>query len=344
MSKNATETTYKTFTVTEDGRTVTYKRTEKGYCTRDGRRISAKAFAEAEDLRDGELLDQIEDDLAWVDETIAKVRAAETADPDPDPEPRTLTPDEMEELYGLRSEKAWSWYELARRYGVTERAVREAFDFVRKLDDEAAEVTVGAADPVGNTEETFEAEPVPDRPEFDIPGVRKDQASVGYVDGHEYVHDWFGRRYFRDGEEISKFEYDHEVHGDAEPRRVTKGAAKRVRRPKDVAGTYETSEGTVTLTAKQLDFMRELGKLSEDDLLGSVRGGVWCDVLCDQIGGQFAGRPMSVGAMISTVCEKGLGERSKERREDGAGTGRGKTVTVFRLTKKGEEVWEDMGL
>lgn len=336
MSNTKNVTVAETFTITEGGVTTTYRRTEKGYCTRDGKRISAEAFRAAEDLRDLELLDQIEDNLAWADATIAKVKEAEGGSDD-----RALTPDEMEELFDLRSDKLWSWYELAQRYGVTERAVREAFDFVRKLDDEAVEVTADEVGPTeGTTEEVYSDEAVPAKPEFEIQGVNKKQASVGHRNGHEYVHDWFGKRYFRDGEEITKFEYEHEVYG-AEAPKAAKPKAKRQRRPKDVAGTYETAEGTVTLTAKQADFLREVGKLSEDELLGNVHGGVWCDILCDQIGGQFAGKPMSVGAMLSTICEKGLGERSKERREDGS---RGKMVTVFRLTEKGETVWEAMGL
>lgn len=269
MSNTKNVIVAETFTITEGGVTTTYRRTEKGYCTRDGKRISAKAFRAAEDLRDLELLDQIEDNLAWADATIAKVKEAE-----------------------------------------------------------------------GTTEEVYADEAVPAKPEFEIQGVNKRQASVGHRNGHEYVHDWFGKRYFRDGEEITKFEYEHEVYGDEAPK-ASKPKAKRPRRPKDVAGTYETSDGTVTLTAKQADFLREVGKLSEDELLGNVHGGVWCDILCDQIGGQFAGKPMSVGAMLSTICEKGLGERHKERRDGGS---RGKTVTVFRLTEKGEAVWEAMGL
>ena len=52
----------------------------------------------------------------------------------------------------------------------------------------------------------------------------------------------------------------------------------RKRRPKDVAAEFETTEGAVTLTAKQLDFLREVAKLGEDDLLGSLVTGCWCDV------------------------------------------------------------------
>ena len=327
MSKNTT----KTFTVTDELGTFTFKRTEKGYCTMNGKRVSAKVFEQAERLYEEKLVAEIDANVEAAKETAAKA-----SDHD-------LTAEEMEELFDLRVNKLWSWYELAQKYGITERRAREVYKSVLKADegvedqDVAVEVTAEVPEPVtGNTEEVYADEPVPVRPEFDIPGVNKDQASVGYRDGHEYVHDWFGKRYFRDGEEITKFEFEHEVHG-AEERKETKPKPKGTRKSKDVAFELDG----ITLTAKQLDFLREVGEMSEDQLLGNVRSGVWCDILCDQIGGQFAGRPMSVGAMISTVCEKGLGVRHKERRDNG---GRGKMVTVFRLTDDGVKVWEELGL
>jgi len=169
----------------------------------------------------------------------------------------------------------------------------------------------------------------------EIPGVRKDLNPTAVIGGHEYVHDWSGRAYYRDGEKITRAQFEAETGGDPE---AAKSLTARKRRPKDVAGEFETSEGTVTLTAKQLDFLREVAQLSEDDLLGSFVTGCWCDVLCDAVGGQFAGKPMTVGAMLSTLCEKGLGERHKEdRSSSGART---RKVTAFCLTPKGREVWD----
>ena len=77
------------------------------------------------------------------------------------------------------------------------------------------------------------------------------------------MKDWASRKHYRDGEAISKRQWEREVFGEG----ATKPARKR--RPKDVAGEFETTEGAVTLTAKQLDFLREVAKLGEDDLLGS---------------------------------------------------------------------------
>lgn len=170
----------------------------------------------------------------------------------------------------------------------------------------------------------------------EIEGVREDTNPTFDVDGHHYVKDWTNRKHYRDGEAISKRQWEREVFGED----ALKPARKR--RPKDVAGEFETSEGTVTLTAKQADFLRELGAAGQDGTLGDAESGWWTDCICDGIGGQFAGRPMAVGAMISTLCEKGLGERSKEDRSSvGART---RKVTAFSLTPKGREVWSAMGL
>lgn len=177
-------------------------------------------------------------------------------------------------------------------------------------------------------ERDFEARKAAMAEPVEIPGVRKDLNPTATINGHEYVHDWAGRAYYRDGERITRAQFEAETGGEEEAKALT----ARPRRPKDVA--FE-ADG-VTLTAKQLDFLRELAALSEDDLLGNPESGVWCDILCDAIGGQFRGKPMTVGAMLSTICEKGLGERHKEKRS--AGT-RQRTVTVFCFTEAGLAVF-----
>ena len=107
--------------------------------------------------------------------------------------------------------------------------------------------------------------------------------------------------------------------------------AKKTRRSKDVA--YEGNG--VTLTTKQVDFIRHLpDTYFWEDGLDSV---IWVDVLCDDIGGQFAGKPMTVGAMISTLCEKGIGERATNRRDN-------RKCISFALTSLGQIVADELGL
>lgn len=91
----------------------------------------------------------------------------------------------------------------------------------------------------------------------------------------------------------------------------------------------------VTLTEKQVDFIRHLPDTCFwQDGVESV---IWIDCLCDDIKGQFAGKPMTVGAMISTLCEKDLGIRTTCRR------GNRKCVS-FELTELGQLVAKELGL
>ena len=91
----------------------------------------------------------------------------------------------------------------------------------------------------------------------------------------------------------------------------------------------------VTLTEKQVDFILHLSDSNFwENGLDSI---LWVDVLCDEIRGQFEGKPMTVGAMISTLCEKGLGSRGKDRVN-------GRKCTSFALTETGKQVAAELGL
>lgn len=106
---------------------------------------------------------------------------------------------------------------------------------------------------------------------------------------------------------------------------------KRTRKSKDIA--YDGNG--VTLTAKQVDFIRHLPDTCFWE--NGLDSALWTDVLADEIGGQFAGKPMTTGAMISTLCEKGLGVRSKERVNN-------RTATAFKLTGLGKVIAAELGL
>lgn len=110
-----------------------------------------------------------------------------------------------------------------------------------------------------------------------------------------------------------------------------KKAKKRTRKSKDIA--YEGY--SVTLTAKQVDFIRHLPDTCFWE--NGLNSTPWTDVLAEEIGGQFAGKPMTTGAMISTICEKGLAERAKAKVN-------GKTATYMELTELGKLVAKDLGL
>ena len=120
---------------------------------------------------------------------------------------------------------------------------------------------------------------------------------------------------------------------------ITTPKAKKTRKSKDVAfktiiTLADDKIADVTLTAKQTDFLR---KLAETESWEGVDFPVWTDILCDEIGGQFTGKPMTVGAMISTLCEKDLGLRTTCRRES-------RKCVSFELTDLGKAVAKELGL
>jgi len=119
-----------------------------------------------------------------------------------------------------------------------------------------------------------------------------------------------------------------------------KAEAKKTRKSKDIAHEHKDGDLMITLTAKQVDFVLHL---SDSSFWTGLSSTLWCDVLCDEIGGQFEGKPMTIGAMISTLCEKGLAERYKDRMTDEV-TGRSRKSTIFQLTEKGKEIAKELGL
>ena len=128
------------------------------------------------------------------------------------------------------------------------------------------------------------------------------------------------------GLEPADAELERNIRKEKKAKKVSKP-----RRSKDIA--YEGNG--VTLTAKQVDFLNHLP--DTDFWEKGLDSCIWVDILCDQIEGQFAGKPMTVGAMVSTLCEKGLGVRGKEKMN-------GHRATFFSLTELGQKVAGELGL
>lgn len=121
-----------------------------------------------------------------------------------------------------------------------------------------------------------------------------------------------------------------------DPHKATDKGMKKTRRSKDVAFEYcPNGTDTVTLTAKQVEFMAEMTKTSFWE--NGLESALWCDILADEIGGQFADKPMVVGAMISTLREKNLINVSK----DDSRKGHPKFMV---LTDMGKQVATELGL
>lgn len=157
-------------------------------------------------------------------------------------------------------------------------------------------------------------------------GERPGGANVNRVvrDGVEWVRDFAAGKFYRDGEEVTRAEFERGVGIARRPRR---------RRSRDVAFEHE---GTgVTLTARQCGFLQAA---SGCPCWAGGDGTLWTDVLLDEMGVNG----MSFGAMVSTLREKGLLEVWAESREDGA-TGRSRKVKAMRLTDAGEQVLRAAG-
>lgn len=163
-----------------------------------------------------------------------------------------------------------------------------------------------------------------------------DAAEMEYIDSeseptglgdeeHEGLHmDFTAEEEAKAMEEAEKWLKDHGAT-------LPGSKPRKAKKSKDVAFECEG----VTLTAKQVDFIRHLPDTCFWE--NGLDSCIWVDCLCDDIGGQFAGKPMTVGAMISTICEKGLGLRGVEKRD-------GRKCTTFELTELGKKVAAGLGL
>lgn len=90
----------------------------------------------------------------------------------------------------------------------------------------------------------------------------------------------------------------------SDAKKTPKKAKKNTRKKKVLVGGLEIEDDGIhlMLTPKQVDFIKHLPDTCFwQDGLNSAP---WVDCLCDDIGGQFEGKPMTVGAMISTLREK----------------------------------------
>lgn len=92
----------------------------------------------------------------------------------------------------------------------------------------------------------------------------------------------------------------------SDAKKTPKKAKKNTRKKKVQVDGFEFQEGEVhlILTPKQVDFLKHLS--DSPFWQQGVQSTLWIDDLCDEITGQFEGKPMTVGAMVSTLREKGI--------------------------------------
>lgn len=125
-------------------------------------------------------------------------------------------------------------------------------------------------------------------------------------------------------------EYVREAEAQEEPKKKL-----RKRTPKNIGFRKTYDDVEVILTEKQVDFIHHLPDTCFWE--NGLDSQIWVDCLCDDISGQFANKPMTVGAMISTIREKGLGNTCEQRVN-------GRKCTSFGLTELGKLVAKDLGL
>lgn len=112
------------------------------------------------------------------------------------------------------------------------------------------------------------------------------------------------------------------------------------RRSRDVAATIESpAGGEITVTARQLQFLRELARTPQ---YAEGASALWVDVVIDEIGmkSRTFTNGMQVGAMVSTLREKGLVEVWTTGRANGIG--RTRQVKAMQFTPAGEALMESI--
>lgn len=145
--------------------------------------------------------------------------------------------------------------------------------------------------------------------------------------------------------EVSEWEAEANAEKEARENKQAKDAkaaeravAKRVKKrsKKNVAFTFTEMDGTeTTLTEKQVDFIKHVPDTCFYE--NGLDSTIWIDVLADEIGGQFANKPMTVGAMVSTLREKGIISVGEDRVN-------GKRCKFFEFTELGKILAGELGL
>lgn len=123
----------------------------------------------------------------------------------------------------------------------------------------------------------------------------------------------------------------------SDAKKTPKKAKKNTRKKKVQVGGFEFQGGEIhlILTPKQVDFLKHLS--DSPFWQDGVQSTLWIDILCDEITGQFEGKSMTVGAMVSTLREKGILAVALGRLEN-------KKAKYIKLTDFGQRVATELGL
>lgn len=121
----------------------------------------------------------------------------------------------------------------------------------------------------------------------------------------------------------------------ADAKQAEEAVAKKTKKKskKNVAFTFEDADDTVTLTEKQVKFIKLLPR--DDFYERGLDSELWIDVLCDTLADEF--NPMALGAMVSTLREKHLISVGVQKVN-------GKKCKFFGFTELGKRVASELGL
>lgn len=151
------------------------------------------------------------------------------------------------------------------------------------------------------------------------------------VNNYYYKREQGAERWTRIGKAEWEQVFDEYIQNSAdEAKAVEPKPKKTTKRSKDVAFEGTGFAGGITLTSKQVDFLKVL---PQSEIFDGFEQGIWCDCITDAIGWN----PMTVGAMISTLREKHLVSVSVERVN-------GKKCKSMNFTETGLEVVKQLGL
>lgn len=163
------------------------------------------------------------------------------------------------------------------------------------------------------------------------------------IDGNRYESNDKGNRFYRfygtqkvrigEAEWLEALKVYTDLEESARAAEAEEAPAKKTKKrsKKNAAFTL----GDVTLTEKQVDFIKHIP--DTDFYENGLESTMWIDVLTDQIGGQFKDKPMTVGAMVSTLREKNLIYVGQDRIN-------GRKCKYFGLTDLGKQVASELGL
>ena len=131
-------------------------------------------------------------------------------------------------------------------------------------------------------------------------------------------------------DEARQAQAEKQAESDREAEQAMGGKPKaKKRRSKDIA--YEGNG--ITLTTKQVRFIQ---RMPEDDFYeANLNSSLWIDCYCDTIADEF--NPMAVGAMVSTLREKGILAVGEDRVN-------GKKCKCMAFTELGRAIAKELGL